>query len=552
MTLPKINPQKTNSWARLMEHFYEMKGITLANLFTLDKYRYQKFSIETENILFDYSKNILTQETIDLLLQLSDECKLKEAIKQQFKGEKINETENRAVLHTALRNPNQKGLKVDEEEITPKINKVLGQMKSFSQKVISGEWKGYTNLPITDVVNIGIGGSDLGPHMVVEALKAYSNHLKIHFVSNVDASHLQETVRLLNPETTLFIIVSKTFTTQETMTNATSAKYWFLENGGTEQTIAQHFVAVSANEKAVEDFGIDPQQMFVFWDWVGGRYSLWSAVGLSICLAVGYDYFEELLSGAQQMDEHFLIKDFKENIPVLMALIGIWYTNFFDAETYAIFPYDQYLHLFVPFLQQLDMESNGKSIDRNGKKVSYQTGPVIWGEPGTNGQHAFYQLLHQGTKFIPADFLIAAQPVHSIGDHHQKLMANFLAQTEALAFGKDKEAVIKKMNQQQFPAEEIQQLVAHRCFEGNHPTNSILYKKLEPRILGELIAMYEHKVFVQGIIWNVFSFDQWGVELGKEMTKKILPELISNQQTTNHDSSTNGLISQYKKWQICE
>ncbi len=548
MTLPKINPLKTDSWARLTEHANKMKRTTLANLFAEDQQRFRHFSVETENILFDYSKNILTQETIELLLQLSEECKLKEAIEQQFKGEKINETENRAVLHTALRNENQPGLMVDDEEISPQIKKVLEQMKTFSQKVISGDWKGYTNLPITDVVNIGIGGSDLGPHMVVEALKAYGNHLKVHFVSNVDASHLQETICQLNPETTLFIIASKTFTTQETMTNAATAKQWFLDNGGSEKSIAQHFVAVSTNEKAVVDFGIDPEQMFVFWDWVGGRYSLWSAVGLSICLAIGYDNFEELLLGAQQIDEHFVQKDFKENIPVLMGLIGIWYANFFDAETYAILPYDQYLQLFVPFLQQMDMESNGKSIDRNGEKVTYQTGPVIWGEPGTNGQHAFYQLLHQGTKLIPADFLIAAQPIHSVGDHHEKLMANFLAQTEALAFGKDKEAVIEKMKKQQFPTDEIQRLVAHRTFEGNHPTNSILYKKLTPRVLGELIALYEHKVFVQGIIWNVFSFDQWGVELGKEMAGVILPELENNQEVTSHDSSTNGLISQYKKW----
>lgn len=464
-----------------------------------------------------------------------------------FSGDFINETENRAVLHIALRNRDNQPIYVNREDVMPAINSVLRQMKIFTNRVVSGEWKGYSNKEITDIVNIGIGGSDLGPVMVSEALKKYKTRLNVHFVSNVDATHIAETIKNLNPETTLFIIASKTFTTQETMSNAMTARKWFLENGGSKEAVSKHFAAISTNSSEVQKFGIDPENMFEFWDWVGGRYSLWSSIGLSICLAVGFDNFEQLLQGAYEMDQHFKNEEFHQNIPVILALIGIWYNNFFEAETLAILPYEQYLHRFPAYLQQGDMESNGKSVDRNGEIIRYQTGPVIWGEPGTNGQHAFYQLIHQGSKLIPSDFIAGANSLNPIDNHHEKLLSNFFAQTEALAFGKTESEVIDQLIQQGKTDEEIEFLKSFKVFEGNIPTNSILYKKLTPKVLGSLIAMYEHKIFVQGVIWNIFSFDQWGVELGKELANKILPELENNKEIQSHDSSTNGLINAYKQ-----
>lgn len=547
--LPKINPTNTQAWFLLRKHYdEEMQRQHMKQLFAFDEDRFLKLSVNSGDILFDYSKNIITHKTIQLLLQLAEECKLQEAIKAMFNGETINETEQRAVLHTALRNFSDKAIKVDGKDIMPGIKKVLQQMQAFCQQIHSGEWKGYTGKPIKYIVNIGIGGSDLGPVMVTEALKAYwIKDIETYFVSNVDASHIAETFKKINPEETLFLVASKTFTTQETMTNAHTARNWFLEHAKDEKHISKHFAALSTNEKAVKAFGIDPKNMFEFWDWVGGRYSLWSAIGLSIALTIGYENFEQLLKGAFEADEHFQSEPFAKNIPVLMALIGLWYTNFFGAQTEAILPYDQYLHRFAAYFQQGNMESNGKSIDRNGNEINYQTGPVIWGEPGTNGQHAFYQLIHQGTILIPCDFIAPAISHNPIGDHHTKLLSNFFAQTEALMNGKTMEEVKAELLTAGKKEDEIKKLAPFKVFEGNKPTNSILVKQITPFNLGKLIAFYEHKIFVQGIIWNIFSFDQWGVELGKQLANKILPELEDESQVTAHDGSTNGLINAWKK-----
>ena len=477
----------------------------------------------------------------------ADRCRLTDAMENMFAGKKINSTENRAVLHVALRNRSNKPVYVDGKDVMPEVNGVLQQMNDFSQRVISGDWKGYTGKTITDIVNIGIGGSDLGPLMVTEALRPYKNHLNLHFVSNVDGTHIAETLKKVNPETTLFIVASKTFTTQETMTNAQTARSWFLELAGDAGFVRNHFVAVSTNEKEVARFGIDTKNMFRFWDWVGGRYSLWSAIGLSIACGIGFDNYIRLLEGAHAMDNHFRNSAFHENIPVILAMIGIWYNNFYGAETEAILPYDQYLHRFAAYFQQGNMESNGKYVDRNGNQVDYQTGPIIWGEPGTNGQHAFYQLIHQGTKLIPCDFIAAAINHNQVGDHHQKLMANFFAQTEALMVGKSEEQVTAELTAAGKSEDEIAELTPFKVFPGNVPTNSILVKKLTPETLGALIAMYEHKIFVQGIIWNIYSFDQWGVELGKQLAGNILPELEGDGPVIGHDASTNGLINAYKK-----
>jgi len=545
--LPRIDFCSTDAYKALLKHFEQIKKENLRDLFK-DPKRFEDFSISFGDILLDYSKNRINSQTHDLLLQLAEECGLKEAIKQQFNGEIINETEGRAVLHTALRNPDRTGFILDGKDILTDIHGVLDKMEQFSDQVISGGWKGYSGKSITDIVNIGIGGSDLGPVMVTEALKAYSNHLKLHFVSNVDGSHIAEALKNLDPETTLFMIASKTFTTQETMANAYSARDWFLKSGGNEKDVAKHFVAISTNEAGVAKFGIDTANMFEFWDWVGGRYSLWSAIGLSIACGIGFKNFKELLAGAHEADKHFQNSDFRENIPVTLALLGIWYTNFFAAESQAILPYDQYMHRFAAYFQQGDMESNGKSNDRNGNPVNYQTGPVIWGEPGTNGQHAFYQLIHQGTKLIPCDFIAPAQSHNPISNHHQLLLSNFFAQTEALMNGKSREEVEEELKAAGKNAQEIEKLAPFKVFAGNRPTNSILIKKITPYTLGSLIAIYEHKIFVQGIIWNIFSYDQWGVELGKQLAGRILPELADDQPVNGHDSSTNGLINQYKVW----
>lgn len=543
--LPKVNPIETQAWASLENHF-EQKDFDLRELFDENPNRFSEFSVKRDNFLFDYSKNLIDRETKELLLKLAEDCQLKEAIQKMFSGDKINETENRAVLHTALRDFSDKEILVDGQNIKPQIKKVLDQMKAFSEKVISGEHKGFSGKEITDVVNIGIGGSDLGPVMVVSALKHFKTGLNVHFVSNVDGNHIAEVTKKLNPETTLFIIASKTFTTQETMTNANSAKEWFLK-AGKQEDVAKHFVALSTNIKAVKEFGIDENNAFEFWDWVGGRYSLWSAIGLSIVLAVGYDNFEQLLKGAYDTDQHFQAADFKENIPVLMGLLGIWYRNFYGAASYAILPYSQYLDRFAAYLQQGDMESNGKYVDRNGEFVDYETGPIIWGEPGTNGQHAFYQLIHQGTELIPADFIAYAKSCNQVSDHQEKLLSNFFAQTEALAFGKTEKEVEAELKASGKSDEEIAKLLNYKVFQGNTPTNSFLFKELTPFSLGQLIALYEHKIFVQGVIWNIFSFDQWGVELGKALAGKILPELVSAGEVSSHDSSTNGLINYFKE-----
>jgi len=542
--LPKINPTHTNAWKNLTKHFAET-DFDLRTLFRDNPERFIDFSVQRENYLFDYSKNLISKETFDFLQDLAEECDLKSAIKAMFSGEKINETEGRAVLHTALRDFSADEILVDGENIKPAIRKVLGQMKTFSEKIISGEHTGFSGKEITDVVNIGIGGSDLGPVMVCSALKHYKTRLNAHFVSNVDGNHIAEVLKNLNPETTLFIIASKTFTTQETMTNAESAKTWFLKSGK-EADVAKHFVALSTNVEAVKKFGIAEENIFEFWDWVGGRYSLWSAIGLSIVLFVGYENFEQLLKGAHETDTHFRTADFKENVPVLMALCGIWYRNFFDASTYAILPYSQYLDRFPAYLQQGDMESNGKCVDRNGDFVDYETGPVIWGEPGTNGQHAFYQLIHQGTQLIPADFIAYAKSCNVVSDHQEKLLANFFAQTEALAFGKTPDEVRAELEKTGISGEEIEELVNYKVFQGNTPTNSFIFEELTPFSLGQLIALYEHKIFVQGVIWNIFSFDQFGVELGKVLAGKILAELKSAEPVNSHDSSTNGLIKYFK------
>ena len=546
--LPNIDFTTTQAYEYLTDYFPELEPKQLKELFTSDPQRFSKFSVYFEDMLFDYSKNRIDDKVIALLIQLAKECRLNEAIAAMFNGDSINATEDRQVLHTALRNQSNTPVLVDGKDVMPDVNAVLQHMKEFSAAVISGEWKGYTGKQITDVVNIGIGGSDLGPVMVTEALKAYKTRLNLHFVSNVDGTHIAETLKKVDAETTLFLIASKTFTTQETMANANSAREWFLASGAAEADIAKHFAALSTNATAVEKFGIDTQNMFGFWDWVGGRYSLWSAIGLSIALSVGFDNFEALLGGAHAMDNHFKNTEFEQNIPVIAALLGVWYNNFFDAESQAILPYDQYLHRFAAYFQQGDMESNGKYVDRNGQAVDYQTGPIIWGEPGTNGQHAFYQLIHQGTKLIPADFIAPAQSHNPVGEHHTLLLSNFFAQTEALMNGKTYDEVVAELKAAGKSEDEIEALAPFKVFEGNRPTNSILLKKITPRALGSLIAMYEHKIFVQGIIWNIYSFDQWGVELGKQLAGKILPELRTGDEISTHDTSTNGLINQYKEW----
>ncbi|HCA0105269.1 TPA: glucose-6-phosphate isomerase [Escherichia coli] len=547
--MKNINPTQTAAWQALQKHFDEMKDVTIADLFAKEGDRFSKFSATFDDqMLVDYSKNRITEETLAKLQDLAKECDLAGAIKSMFSGEKINRTENRAVLHVALRNRSNTPILVDGKDVMPEVNAVLEKMKTFSEAIISGEWKGYTGKAITDVVNIGIGGSDLGPYMVTEALRPYKNHLNMHFVSNVDGTHIAEVLKKVNPETTLFLVASKTFTTQETMTNAHSARDWFLKAAGDEKHVAKHFAALSTNAKAVGEFGIDTANMFEFWDWVGGRYSLWSAIGLSIVLSIGFDNFVELLSGAHAMDKHFSTTPAEKNLPVLLALIGIWYNNFFGAETEAILPYDQYMHRFAAYFQQGNMESNGKYVDRNGKVVDYQTGPIIWGEPGTNGQHAFYQLIHQGTKMVPCDFIAPAITHNPLSDHHQKLLSNFFAQTEALAFGKSREVVEQEYRDQGKDPATLDYVVPFKVFEGNRPTNSILLREITPFSLGALIALYEHKIFTQGVILNIFTFDQWGVELGKQLANRILPELKDDKEISSHDSSTNGLINRYKAW----
>ncbi len=546
--LKSINPTQTNSWHKLQTHFNAMSSVQMKQLFDADPERFDKFSAQFNDILIDFSKNIINHETIGLLVSLAEECDLKEAIQSKLDGQPINATEGRSVLHTALRNKSDRPILVDGKDVMPDIKAALAKMKIFADKITSDKWLGYTGKPIKSIVNIGIGGSDLGPVMVTEALTPYATHgIKTHFVSNVDGSHISEVLKKVNAEETLFMIASKTFTTQETMTNAHTARTWFLDQGASESDIAKHFVALSTNAHSVSEFGIDTANMFEFWDWVGGRYSLWSSIGLSIACTIGFDNFDELLSGAFEMDEHFKNEAFDQNIPVILALIGLWYGNFYGSESEAILPYDQYMHRFAAYFQQGNMESNGKSIGRDGKPVNYQTGPIVWGEPGTNGQHAFYQLIHQGTKLIPCDFMAPAQSHNTLGDHHPKLLSNFFAQTEALMTGKSKVEVVKELEQQGKSKEEIEELAPFKVFEGNRPTNSILFEKLTPRVLGSLIAMYEHKIFVQGVIWNIYSFDQWGVELGKVLAKQILPELSGNEKVSSHDSSTNGLINTYKK-----
>lgn len=545
--LNSVNPAETRAWQKLTLAFMNMQASHMRELFEEDTHRFDKFHLKFEDILVDYSKNLVTKEVIDALIELANETDLPEAIKMMFNGAMINQTEHRSVLHVALRNRSNAPIHVDGKDVMPEVNRVLDQMKAFSSKLLSGEWKGYTGKAITDIVNLGIGGSDLGPLMVTEALKPFHKNIKPHFVSNVDGTHIVETLKYLNPETTLFIIASKTFTTQETMTNAESAKKWLLEKTGGKGDVAKHFVAVSTNVKEVTAFGIAPENMFVFWDWVGGRYSLWSSIGLSIACTIGFENFVQLLEGAHAIDNHFKNEPLERNIPVILALIGIWYVNFYDASSEAILPYDQYLHRFAAYFQQGNMESNGKSVDRSGKEILYHTGPVIWGEPGTNGQHAFYQLIHQGTKMIPCDFVAPAVSHNPIGDHHEKLMSNYFAQTEALLMGKTLEQAERELKAAGFSDEEIEFQAPFRVFNGNKPTNSILFKQLTPRTLGSLIAIYEHKIFVQGIIWNIFSFDQWGVELGKVLAKKILPELSATDEIASHDSSTNGLINYFKR-----
>lgn len=548
--MKNINPTKTNAWKALEQHHKAQSAVTIQQLFAQEKDRFADYSLSFNNeVLVDFSKNNVTKETLGLLRQLANECALSDAVEAMFTGAKINKTEDRAVLHTALRNRSNTPVLVDGKDVMPEVNAVLAKMKDFCHRVISGEWKGYTGKAITDVINIGIGGSDLGPYMVTEALRPYKNHLNLHFVSNVDGTHIAEVLKKVNPETTLFLVASKTFTTQETMTNALSARDWFLASAKEESHVAKHFAALSTNGKAVAEFGIDTNNMFEFWDWVGGRYSLWSAIGLSIALSIGFDNFEALLAGAHEMDKHFRTAPIEQNIPTTLALVGLWNTNFLGAQTEAILPYDQYLHRFAAYFQQGNMESNGKYVDRNGEVIdNYQTGPIIWGEPGTNGQHAFYQLIHQGTTLIPCDFIAPAQTHNPLADHHQKLLSNFFAQTEALAFGKTKEEVEAEFVKAGKSLDDVKEIVPFKVFTGNKPTNSILVQKITPFTLGALIAMYEHKIFVQGVIFNIYSFDQWGVELGKQLANRILPELSSDEKIASHDSSTNGLINQYKAW----
>ncbi len=538
---------QSSAWGALKAHCEEMKQIPVRSLFKQDPQRFKKFSLRVNDIVLDYSKNRITEDTMSLLLELAVQADVRGWMDKMFSGEKINVTENRAVLHVALRNRSNRPVYVDGTDVMPGVNAVLEQMGKFCGAVREGEWRGYTGKRISDIVNIGIGGSDLGPVMATEALKPYGKPgLTPHFVSNIDGTHLVETLKGLDPETTLFIIASKTFTTQETLTNAHSARGWFLRTSGDEKAITKHFVAVSTNEEEVGRFGIDTENMFEFWDWVGGRYSLWSAIGLPIALFIGMENFQSMLDGAHAMDEHFRTAPLGKNMPVILALLGIWYNNFFGAQTHAILPYDQYLHRFPAYFQQGDMESNGKRVNRDGELVDYSTGPVVWGEPGTNGQHAFYQLIHQGTRLVPADFLAPINSQNPIGRHHNILLSNFFAQTEALMKGKTEEEARAELLAGGMDPETAERLLPHRVFEGNRPTNSILFKRLDPKTLGALIALYEHKIFVQGIIWNINSFDQWGVELGKQLAKVILPELESGDQVSSHDASTNGLINFYK------
>lgn len=537
----------TKAYQALALHFREQQKFSIKESFSLDSDRFQKFSRQFNTILFDFSKNLITDKTFSLLLDLARESNLEDAVRKMFSGDLINQTEQRAVLHTALRNISNSPVYVDGKDVMPDVNAVLEQMKTFADKVTTGTWPGYTGKPIKTIVNIGIGGSDLGPFMVTEALTPYKvPGITVHYVSNVDASHLVEVLKLVDPETTLFMIASKTFTTQETMTNAFSAREWFLKQAGDEKHVAKHFVAISTNAAGVQKFGIALENMFGFWDWVGGRYSLWSAIGLSIACSIGFDNFKELLTGAHETDNHFRDTSLEQNIPVIMAVLGIWYNNFYGAQTVALLPYDQYLHAFPKYFQQGDMESNGKHVDRNGKDVTYQTGPIIWGEAGTNGQHAFYQLIHQGTKMIPCDFIAPAISHNPLGKHHEYLLSNFFAQTEALMNGKTINQVIEELRKTGKTEAEIASLAPFKEFKGNKPTNSFLLQEITPRSLGNLIALYEHKIFVQGIIWNIFSFDQWGVELGKELASKIVPVLEAEGNSSEHDSSTNGLINAFK------
>jgi glucose-6-phosphate isomerase len=543
MALNTTNPTETPAWKKLQAHYNEMQKASMTAMFQADTSRTEKFHLKWNDFLVDYSKNRINQETIDLLLELANETGLKNAISDYFGGAIINQTENRAVLHTALRAAASAVINVDGINVMPEVYAVKSKVKTFTNEITSGQRTGYTGKPFTDIVNIGIGGSDLGPVMAVEALQFYKNHLKVHFASNVDGDHVNEIIKKLNPETTLFVIVSKTFTTQETLTNSETIKAWFLKSASQED-VAKHFVAVSTNIQKVTEFGINPDNVFPMWDWVGGRFSLWSAVGLSISLAVGFDNFNDLLSGANEMDEHFKTADFDKNIPVTLALLSVWYNNFFGAESEALIPYTQYLQKLAPYLQQGTMESNGKSVGRDGKPVNYETGTIIWGEPGTNAQHAFFQLIHQGTKLIPSDFIGFVKPLYGDEDHHDKLMSNFFAQTEALMNGKSQEQVQAEFDKQGLSAEKASVLLPFKVFSGNKPTNTILIQKLTPKSLGSLIAMYEHKIFVQGIIWNIFSFDQWGVELGKQLANSILEE-INTKQVKNHDSSTKFLLNHF-------
>ncbi len=540
-----IDPTTTLAWKKLQEHFEEIKDVDMKQLFSEEPHRFKDLSIVWEDFLVDFSKNRISKETQQLLLQLAEECGLEEAIKSYFGGESINRTENRPVLHTALRAKNSDTVLVNGENVIPEVFEVRAKMEAFSNAIISGSAIGYSGLAFTDVVNIGIGGSDLGPAMVTEALKFYKNHLNVHYISNVDGDYVHETLKPLNPETTLFVIVSKTFTTQETLSNAITSRNWFL-NAASQEAVQKHFVAASSNVSKVKDFGISEENIFPMWEWVGGRFSLWSAVGLSVSLAVGFAKFNELLEGAHKMDLHFKNTHFKDNIPVQLALLSVWYNNFFKAESEAVIPYSQYLQKMPSYLQQAIMESNGKSIDRNGNPVTYETGNIIWGEPGTNSQHAFFQLIHQGTKLIPTDFIGFKKSLFEDKDHHDKLMANYFAQTEALLMGKSKDEVKKELTEQGLSSDEIEKLIPFKIFKGNKPTNSLLIEKLTPESLGKLIAMYEHKIFVQGIIWNIFSFDQWGVELGKQLASKILTE-INTSDISNHDDSTKNLLNFYLK-----
>ncbi len=544
---PMSDVSSSHAWKALEEHFRQVHNLHMRDMFAADPGRFDKYSLRFDNILLDFSKNRITDETFRLLLQLAEQEDVAGWARRMFSGEKINFTERRAVLHTALRNRSGEPVYVDGEDVMPQVEAVLEKMRRFAAKVHGGAWRGHTGKRIDSVVNIGIGGSDLGPLMVTEALKHYADMgIEVHFVSNVDGSHVAETIKRLDPETTLFIVSSKSFTTQETLTNAHTARRWLIEHLRDEAAVAQHFVAVSTNAEAVAAFGIDTRNMFEFWDWVGGRYSLWSAIGLPIILSLGYERFIELLDGAHSMDRHFMESPLEHNMPVVMALLGVWYASFFHADSHAILPYDQYLHRFTAYLQQADMESNGKRIDRNGHPVPYHTGPIIWGESGTNGQHAFYQLIHQGTSLVPIDFIASVDTHNPLGDHHVILLANFFAQSEAFMLGKSEEEVSAEMQAQGAAAETIEALLPHRTFPGNKPSNSIMVKRLDPRTLGALIALYEHKIFVQGVIWRINSYDQWGVELGKQLARNILPQLDDDEAVSNHDSSTNGLIGFYK------